>query len=420
MAWDLARAWEGLYKDTLRAYPAAAPGGLLTSRDPAYWLVQVDRSVMNIGRLGGKVQKALSRGIQVLQRRDVDAHMHSSRAPGYSERLGLYLSSQQRECGSWLKAMPWMDEGDMSITNSDLLVATAMRYGLDLQPSAVPRQFCPCGHQGPFAPPSAVTEEEKSARAAVQRVWARHAMSCQKGAGRWSIAHDIICDIIVVLLKNAGFSGVELEPQFWDAGAAYDDKDHRRPDIVCHHPVTGEKWVIDVVIWWGESEGVAADGGAVKAGGREKWKVRRYRRGMWARLREQMTMEQAAEFAGKEWEAGGEEVSEEEWALVDQPMRFVPVGCEAASGVFGRSALDFFRQVEVVAGRSASTDLYHWSAFVFGEHWRQRLSLALTRGQASLVLGAVAAGRNYGKGATGRKASAEWSSTDCQPCVDLS
>ena len=109
----------------------------------------------------------------------------------------LYLSSQQRECGSWLKAMPWMDEGDMSITNSDLLVTTAMRYGLDLQPSAVPRQFCPCGHQGPFAPPSAVTAEEKSARAAVQRVWARHAMSCQKGAGRWSIAHDIICDIIV-------------------------------------------------------------------------------------------------------------------------------------------------------------------------------------------------------------------------------
>ena len=51
------------------------------------------------------------------------------------------------------------------------------------------------------------------------------------------------------------------------------------------------------------------------------------------------------------------------------------------------------------------------TGFVFGEHWRQLLSLALTRGQASLVLGAVAAGR---------KASAEWSPTDCQPCVDLS
>ena len=31
------------------------------------------------------------------------------------------------------------------------------------------------------------------------------------------------------------------------------------------------------------------------------------------------------------------------------------------------------------------------TGFVFGEHWRQLLSLALTRGQARLVLGAVAA-----------------------------
>ena len=37
-------------------------------------------------------------------------------------------------------------------------------------------------------------------------------------------------------------------------------------------------------------------------------------------------VEGADEVAGKEWEAGGKEVSEEEWALVEQPMRFVPVG----------------------------------------------------------------------------------------------
>ena len=41
------------------------------------------------------------------------------------------------------------------------------------------------------------------------------------------------------------------------------------------------------------------------------------------------------------------------------------------------------------------------------------------RGQADLVLGAVAAGRNNNGGAQGRKASPEWSSTDCQPCVNL-
>ena len=105
---------------------------------------------------------------------------------------------------------------------------------------------------------------------------------------------------------------------------------------------------------------------------------------------------------------------------MDCPQRFVPVGFEAASGAFGRSALDFLRQVEVVAGLSASADMYHWSSQTFGKHWRQRLGLALARGQASLVLGAVSAGRNYGEGAKGRKASPEWSLTDCQPCVSLS
>jgi hypothetical protein len=52
-------------------------------------------------------------------------------------------------------------------------------------------------------------------------------------------------------------------------------------------------------------------------------------------------------------------------------------------------------------------------------NWEQRLSLVLARGQADLVLGAVAAGRNNNGGAQGRKASPEWSSTDCQPCVNL-
>jgi hypothetical protein len=51
--------------------------------------------------------------------------------------------------------------------------------------------------------------------------------------------------------------------------------------------------------------------------------------------------------------------------------------------------------------------------------WQQRLSLVLARGQASLVLGAVAAARNNAAGASGRKASPEFSKTDCQPSVSL-
>jgi hypothetical protein len=48
---------------------------------------------------------------------------------------------------------------------------------------------------------------------------------------------------------------------------------------------------------------------------------------------------------------------------------------------------------------------------VWGEHWLQRLSLVLVRGQASLVLGAVASVRNNAEGASGRKASPEFSET---------
>ena len=82
--------------------------------------------------------------------------------------------------------------------------------------------------------------------------------------------------------------------------------------------------------------------------------------------------------------------------------------------------LDFLREVEEVAGDQSSADLYHWSAMEFGEHWLQRLSLVLARGQGDLVLEAVKTARKNHRGRDGgRGASAEWSQTDCQPCVSL-
>jgi hypothetical protein len=50
---------------------------------------------------------------------------------------------------------------------------------------------------------------------------------------------------------------------------------------------------------------------------------------------------------------------------------------------------------------------------VWGEHWQQHLSLVLARGHASLVLDAVAVARNNTMGASRRKASPEFSETDC-------
>jgi hypothetical protein len=56
--------------------------------------------------------------------------------------------------------------------------------------------------------------------------------------------------------QNAGFLNVEVEDVWWDAGAAYGDEDHRRPDITCEHAKTHAKYVFDLVVWWGASQGL--------------------------------------------------------------------------------------------------------------------------------------------------------------------
>jgi len=414
MAWDLARAWERICDDTLCAYPS--PQQRRTPTDPAYWLTETGRSVRNIGRLEGKVQKILSRGLGVLQKRDVEAALQESRTTGWAERLQLFEASQTKQHGRPFVAQPWIDDGDMHWANSDLLVTTALRFGLDLQRSAVPRRHCPCKKFVGASLPAVVSGTEARAVAeATRREWARHALTCSKGAGKRTITHDNIQDVFIVLLKNAGFDDVVEEDVWWDAAAAYTDEDHRRPDITCRHPVTGEKLVFDIVVWWGRGEGTHTRGGARRATAREGWKRRRYLRSMWARYMEQLGPVEAVAWAADAENELGEEMN---WDLVECPHRFIPLGFEAGGG-FGQATLDFLQELVETAGEQSSADLYHWSAMVFGEHWGQRLSLVLARGQADLVLGAVAAGRNNNGGAQGRKASPEWSSTDCQPCVNL-
>jgi hypothetical protein len=102
--------------------------------------------------------------------------------------------------------------------------------------------------------------------------------------------HDDIADVFVVLLKNAGFVDVEYEDVWRDAGVAYEDSEHWRPDITCKHPVTGVKLGFDVVVWWGVSAGLGEWSEGKEAGKREQWKRRRYERAMWAWYVDQLTL----------------------------------------------------------------------------------------------------------------------------------
>ena len=119
------------------------------------------------------------------------------------------------------------------------------------------------------------------------------------------------------------------------------------------------------------------------------------------------------------WADSDAEPAGEDWAQVETTHVFVPLGFEARTGAFGPRTRTFLREVVEVADAASSADLYHWSAMVWGEHWEQRLGVKLAQGEASLVLGAVASARANAEGSSGRKASPEWSSTDCQPSVNL-
>jgi hypothetical protein len=201
--------------------------------------------------------------------------------------------------------------------------------------------------------------------------------------------------------------------------ATYHDKDHRRPDITCVDPLTNTTYILDVVIAWGETMGLAADSSSRLANAKEAWKRRRYRRAFWAKVREGWTAAEAVKWADAEEERREATEAAMDAVIGEQRHVFVPLGFEA-NGAYGAATRDFFRVIERAVEAAAARDHYHWSAPSWREHWRQRVDVALAKGQAGLVSSAVKASRNRGKKQAAKqrrrnKASPEWSPTDCSP-----
>jgi hypothetical protein len=172
LAWDLARVWTRLLDDTLRAFPS--PAQRLTSRVPGYWVTETGREVALVGLLQGKVQWWLLVGPWVLQVRDASAGMHEARTPGSAERLELFEAVHASECSKPYHAIPWLDDGDLHWGNTELLVTTSLRFGLDMPAQAVPWWHCPCGWHGGATVAHAHTAEERHATNVAHREWALH------------------------------------------------------------------------------------------------------------------------------------------------------------------------------------------------------------------------------------------------------
>ena len=151
------------------------------------------------------------------------------------------------------------------------------------------------------------------------------------------------------------------------------------------------------------------------ANGRARWKVRRYKRAMWAREIEGRSPDEAAEWA--DVEVDDEEGDGEEIDNYECQHRFVPLAFEGY-GAWGESVLRFFDEVCNAAEEKASADKYHWSAMEFGVHFQQRLGLTLALGQADLVVSAAEDRRANGKRKDRiRTAANDFHQDCCPPCA---
>jgi hypothetical protein len=98
----------------------------------------------------------MSARLALLMQRNTAMLMHESRAPDYPEWREYFDASLAFECGKPYGAQPWIDGGDMHWGNTDFLVATAMRFCLDMPAQAVPWQHCPCGWHGVEVEPTRI------------------------------------------------------------------------------------------------------------------------------------------------------------------------------------------------------------------------------------------------------------------------
>ena len=90
----------------------------------------------------------------------------------------------------------------------------------------------------------------------------------------------------------------------------------------------------------------------------------------------------------------------------------VPFAFEVGE-VLGDESEDFLREVAKVAEhcRRGVGDLTHWSAMIWGGHWRQRIGVEIARGLARCIERAATGGRVEGSSARSR--SQEWDPSCC-------
>jgi len=200
-------------------------------------------------------QKVLSRAVLRLAalafRRRIELEAVDYESIAYKNN---FLHEAGRECGDFTSVLPWMEDGEMHMGREQILTAMHLRFMLvpfaDVVTTAGPT--CSCGQQVPCAG-SLPTPWERLA----------HRHTCPDLAGLRTVVHNNVEGVLIDFLKDAGMSEVHTEPRGWDADAVGSDDpaddDHRRPDIICLHPLTGMRYVLDNTLAWRALSGRGVD-----------------------------------------------------------------------------------------------------------------------------------------------------------------
>ena len=333
IAWDLAQAWAKCGAATAEAYPLVEERKEPTS--PGNWLHETRGAVELLVLMPKRGQKILSRAVlrlaAVAFRRRIELEAVDYESIAYKNN---FLHEAGRECGDFTSVLPWMEDGEMHMGREQILTALHLRFMLVPFADVVtaPSCTCSCGQQVPCAG-SLPTPWERLA----------HRHTCPDLAGLRTVVHNNVEGVLIDFLKDAGMIDVHTEPREWDADAEgsdeLDDEDHRRPDIICLHPLTGMRYVLDNTLAWRalSGRGVEYDATGKFSKAAETRKEKAYKK---AKARE-----------------------EARWR---RKIRFIPLAFEISGG-WGEKMARFFDECVKLKKRRRSAERYHWCAI--GRTW---------------------------------------------------
>jgi len=311
---------------------------------PPQWITNTRADLARVAYMGDRAQKMASVTVTAAA---IKAYARSIR--GDAHRTRVWMMASAAGASGW-RAMPWQEDGLLTLSNAEIIINFCLRLGLPL-PRCWQGLKTGIDIEGPYG----------------YEVLGTHRGS-MKG---WDKMHGEVQDNLIAMLRNAGCPYVDKEVRWWDRGRVNNAAvEHRvRPDVVATLPRFGDQVVVDVATSWkhltSERHLYRAKGdGARRSELAKNTKYRAAMRRIYDVENPDMTFE----------------------AFMDQQIEhFFPAGVECTGGFGPQMERLFERIVQEATADQQGADLYHWSCMAFKTHWRTVIGCSLMRGAAYVL-----------------------------------